>query len=114
MQSHSSAAFPLPPPAPPEAPERLPRASTNAPALTLLSQTPWVTPTEPWFNVSFGIGASEASVSGLHVSMTFYSRIDNGSQLQGAIGGTLDSAVLLRDADIPVRAPLALSRRRAA
>jgi hypothetical protein len=78
------------------------RASTNAPALTLLSQTPWVTPTAPWFNVSLGIGPSEASVSGLHVSMTFYSRIDNGSQLQDAIGGTLDSTVLLRDPDIPV------------
>ena len=47
------------------------RASADAPPLTLVSQTPWVTPAQPWFNVSLGIGASEGSASALHVSMTF-------------------------------------------
>jgi hypothetical protein len=34
--------------------------------------------------------------------MTFYSRLDNGSQLQQAISGTPDSTVLLRDSDVAV------------
>jgi Family of unknown function (DUF6049) len=78
------------------------RAPANAPALTLVSQSPVVTPTQPWFNVSLGIGAIPTSADGLHVSMTFYSRIDNGSQLQDAISGTFGGTVLERDTDIAV------------
>jgi hypothetical protein len=79
-------------------------ASAAAPPLTLVSQTTSVTPTQPWFNVSLAIGAAEGSASALHVSMTFYSRLDNSSQLQQAISGTPDSTVLHRDPDIAVTA----------
>ncbi|HEY6471904.1 MAG TPA: hypothetical protein VIY26_03360, partial [Acidimicrobiales bacterium] len=61
-----------------------------------------MTPAQPWFNVSLGMGATPASAGGLHVSMTFYSRVDNGSQLQDAVSGTFGGTVLERDTDIPV------------
>ncbi len=77
------------------------RVSTDAPALSLLSQTPWVTATQPWFNVAFGIGPSAGPATGLHVSLTFYGRLDDFSQLQQAIGGTPPTAELL-ESDIPV------------
>jgi hypothetical protein len=75
-------------------------AASSAP-LTLLSQTPWVTATAPWFNLSLGVGASAGAAEGLHVSITFYSRMENSSQLQEAINGTPSGSVLLRD-DVPV------------
>lgn len=78
------------------------RASADAPALALTGQTPWVTPSQPWFNVSLAIGASAASAGAPHVSMTFYSRIDSGSQLQEAISGMPGGTVLGRVPDVPV------------
>ncbi len=84
-------------------PEATARASADAPPLTLISQSPSsVTPAQPWFNVSLGIGAAEGPASGLQVSMTFYSRLDSSSQLQQALGGTPGGAVLLREPDIQV------------
>ena len=74
------------------------------PPLTLVSQTPWVTPAQPWFNLALGIGASEGSASGLHVSLTFYGRLDDASQLQQSIGGTPRATVLLRRARRPRQA----------
>src|ERR1700722_19184277 len=65
------------------APAAIARAAADAPPLTLISQTPSsVTPAQPWFNVSLGIGAAEGPASGLQVSMTFYSRVNTSSQLQ--------------------------------
>jgi hypothetical protein len=85
------------------APAAVARAAADAPPLTLISQTPSsVTPAQPWFNVSLGIGAAEGPASGLQVSMTFYSRLDSSSQLQQAIGGTPGGAVLLREPDIAI------------
>ena len=78
------------------------RPNADAPALALASQTPWVTPDAPWFDITLAVGAAEAPASGLHVSLTFFSRLDDSSQLQQAIGGTPPEAVLLRLSDIPV------------
>jgi hypothetical protein len=85
------------------APAAIARAAADAPPLTLISQTPSsVTPADPWFNVTLGIGASEGPASGLQVTMTFYSRVGSSSQLEQAIGGTPGGAVLLREPDIQV------------
>jgi hypothetical protein len=80
------------------------RAGVDAPPLALASQTPWVTPTQPWFNLAFAIGPSEGPASALHVSLTFYSRMDDESQLEQSISGTPQAAVLLRVPDVPVSA----------
>jgi len=66
--------------------------------LTLLSQSPFVTPSAPWFNISLGTSPAD---SGLHLSLTFYGRLDNGSQLQQAISGTPTTGVLGRVPSIP-------------
>jgi hypothetical protein len=78
------------------------RANSDAPALTLVSQTPWVTAAQPAFNLSLGVGAVAGPASQLHVSLTFYSRLDDASQLQQAIGGTPQTSVLLRVPNVPV------------
>jgi hypothetical protein len=80
------------------------RAAVDAPPLALASQTSWVTPAAPWFNLALEIGPSEAPAAGLHVGLTFYSRMDDESQLQQSIGGTPQGAVLLRVPDVPVSA----------
>ncbi len=79
-------------------------ATTSAPALTLLSQTPWVTPTQPWFNIALGVGSGDGPASELRVSLTFYGRMVDASQLQQAIGGAPTANTLLRDTDVPVTA----------
>ena len=86
------------------APGAATRPATDAPPLALASQTPWVTPDAPWFNIAFAVGAAQAPASGLHVSLTFYSRLDDSSQLQQAIAGTPPTATLLRLGDVPVSA----------
>ena len=86
------------------APGAATRPAAVAPPLALASQTPWVTPDAPWFNVAFAVGATQAPASGLHVSLTFYSRLDDSSQLQQAIAGTPPTATLLRLGNIPVSA----------
>ncbi len=81
-------------------------ASTNpaghGPLLTLVSQTPWITPTQPWFNIALGVSEAAGAVSSLHVNLTFYGRLDNGSELQQAENGTPTTSVLLHDDDVPV------------
>jgi Family of unknown function (DUF6049) len=74
----------------------------GGPPLTLVSQTPWITPVQPWFNLALGIGPAAGPASGLHVSLTFYARLDDSSQLQQAIGGSPPTTPLLRLADVPV------------
>jgi hypothetical protein len=68
----------------------------------LQSQTDWVTPDQPWFNVTVGVGASEGSAAALRVSVTYYARLDSASQLQQAINGTPGGNVLGRQPDVAV------------
>jgi hypothetical protein len=76
-------------------------AGTDRP-LTLVSQTPWVTPTQPWFNIALGVGSTLGDASTLRVSLTFYGRMIDASQLQQAIGGAPTANTLLREPDVPV------------
>jgi hypothetical protein len=82
------------------APEVVARATTDTPPLTLVSQTNWVTPDQPWFNLTVGVNASQGPAAGIRVSMTYYSRIQNASQLQQAIDGTPGGNVLGRYSDV--------------
>ncbi len=78
------------------------RAQRSSPPLTLVSQTPWVTPAQPWFNIVFGVSSSAGAASGLHVNVTFYGRLVDGSALQQAENGSPTGSALLRDDDIAV------------
>jgi hypothetical protein len=78
------------------------RAQSPAPALTLVDQTSSVTTAQPGFSISLAIGPSAGPASGLHVSLTFYSRLDDFSQLQQATSGTPQTSVLLRVPDVAV------------
>jgi hypothetical protein len=82
--------------------EAVARATTDTPPLTLVSQTNWVTPDQPWFNVTVGVRASEGSAAGLRVSVTYYSRLDSASQLQQAVEGSPGGSVLGRQPDVAV------------
>ncbi len=75
-------------------------AQPGAP-LTLLSQTPFVTPAQPWFSLALGVNPSAGSATGLHVSLIFYGRLDDDSQLQQSLNATPQGAVLHRS-DVPV------------
>ena len=86
------------------APGAVARAAADAPPLTLQTQTNWVTPDQPWFNMTVGIGASVGPVTGLRVSVTYYARLNGASQLQQAIEGSPGGAVLGRQPDVPVAA----------
>jgi hypothetical protein len=77
-------------------------ASGPSPALTLAAQTSWVTPAQPGFSISLAVGSAAGPVSGLHVGLTFYGRLDDSSQLQQAIAGTPQTNVLLRVPDVTV------------
>jgi hypothetical protein len=68
----------------------------------MVSQSNWVTPDQPWFNMTVGVGTSEGSPATLRVSITYYSRIDSESQLQQAINGSPGGNVLGRQPDIAV------------
>jgi hypothetical protein len=83
-------------------PEAAARGAAAAPPLSLVSQTNWVSPDKPWFNATVAIGASAGSAAGLRVSVTYYSRVDSGSQLQQAINGSPGGSVLGRQPDIAV------------
>jgi Family of unknown function (DUF6049) len=78
------------------------RSGVVAPPLTLLSQSPWVTPQQPWFNLSLGVGDASVPADQLHVSLTFYSRLDDESQFAQAVGAVPQKGVLLRMSDVPV------------
>jgi hypothetical protein len=74
---------------------------TGAP-LTLVSQTPWVTADQPWFNIDLAVSSAEGSANNLSVSLTFYPRVNDASDLQQAISGTPSSSPLRRVTGIPV------------
>ncbi len=75
----------------------------SSPPLTLVQQTPWVTPAQPWFNITFGVSPAAGPVSSLHVNLTFYGRLDNTSELQQAENGSPSTGALLHD-DVAVSA----------
>ena len=77
-------------------------ASSPAPLLSLTSQTPWVTADEPWFNIGLSVGEPASDAASLHVSLTFYSRIGDGSQFQQALGSTPQKSVLGRMPNVAV------------
>ncbi|HVT41989.1 MAG TPA: hypothetical protein VHD39_03315, partial [Acidimicrobiales bacterium] len=72
--------------------------------LTLVSQTPWVSAAQPWFNIDLGVGSSQGAASGLHVSLTFYGRLNDSSQVQQAISGNPPTESLGRSISVPVSA----------
>ena len=76
--------------------------AASAPVFTLTSQTQWVTPEAPWYSLALGVGPAAGAASDLHVAVTFYSRITDGSQLQEATNATPDLDVLTRVTSIPV------------
>ncbi len=78
------------------------QAGAGAPPLTLTSQTPWVSPTQPWFNLSLAVGDRGVPTGDLDVSLTFYSRIAYTSQFDQALGAVPQKGVLLRVPDVPV------------
>ncbi len=78
--------------------------SSGAPPLTLVSQTPWVTPAQPSFNIELGVSASAGSAGALHVNLTFYGRLVDGSDLQQAESGTPAGTALGHDNGIAVGA----------
>ncbi|HWE67026.1 MAG TPA: DUF6049 family protein [Acidimicrobiales bacterium] len=75
------------------------------PPLTLTFQTASVTPTAPWFTLDLGVGATSVPVGDLHLSITFYSRLSNDSQLQQATNATPQKTPLITVRDIPVSGP---------
>jgi hypothetical protein len=81
--------------------------SATVPALTLVSQSPWVTPTQPWFSLGVGIGSSAGPVSDLHASLTIYSRVEDPSQLEQATSSTPDKTPLERGIDLPLQSTAA-------
>ncbi len=81
-----------------------PRPASEAPLLTLLSQSSWVTPTQPWFNLALGVAPRAGPAADLHVSLTFYGRTNGGSQMQQAINGSPSENPLLHESDVPVSA----------
>jgi Family of unknown function (DUF6049) len=78
------------------------RPATGAPALVLTEQTPTVTSAAPWFSLALAVHQRGVPASQLSVSVTFYSRIGNDSELQQALGSTPDKRTYL---DLP---PLAV------
>jgi hypothetical protein len=78
--------------------------STARPPLTLVSQTPWVGASAPWFNLSLGVGETRIPASQLRVSLTFYGRVSDPSQFRQDAAGTPQNEVLQRVPDVPVAA----------
>jgi hypothetical protein len=78
--------------------------ATAAPDLALVSQTQWVTPTAPWYTLALAVAPAAGSAADLHVSVTVYSRIGDGAQLQQATNGTPDKSTLAHVSSIPVTA----------
>lgn len=86
------------------APGRAGARTAGGPAVALVDQTPWVTPSAPWFNLSVGVSRANGSLSGLAVDVTIFSRIETASQLQQDTGTTPDKGVLTTVNGLPVTA----------
>ncbi len=72
--------------------------------LVLVSQTPWVTADQPWFNIALAVSPAEGAAGDLSVNLTFYGRITDGSDLQQAMSGTPSSSPLKHLTGLPVSA----------
>jgi hypothetical protein len=72
-----------------------------------MAQSTWITPQQPWFNLSVAVGEAAVPADQLHVNLTFYNRLDNGSQFAQAAGGVPQKGVLGRLSDLPVTEGLA-------
>src|ERR1700722_15467919 len=70
------------------------RAASAGPDLALDSQTPWVTPTAPWFSLSLGVGDEAVQIGDLHIELTFFSRIDDATELAQSTNALPDKSVL--------------------
>jgi hypothetical protein len=68
----------------------------------LASQTPWVTSAQPWFNIAVGVSPAAGPAAQLHVNLTFYGRMNSGSQLQQAISGSPSGSTLLHENGVAV------------
>src|ERR1039457_3462125 len=77
------------------------------PDLSLVSQTQWVTPAAPWFSLALAAGSQAGSAADLHVSVTMYGRITDGSQFEQAANGVPEEEVLTRVPDFGVTATAA-------
>ena len=88
--------------APPAGAVQLARA--GGPSLVLQSQTPWVTPDSPWFHLSLGVSPAAGDAGALSVSLTFYERITDASDLQQSIGSAPNSSPLKHEPPLPVAA----------
>ena len=77
------------------------------PELSLVSQTQWVTPAAPWFSLALAAGSQAGSAADLHVSVTMYGRITDGSQFEQAANGVPEEEVLTRVPDVGVTATAA-------
>jgi hypothetical protein len=75
--------------------------SSGAP-MVLSSQTPWVTADQPWFNLLVDVSPGAGAPSSLSVSLSYYGRLVDGSDLQQAISGTPSGTPLLRETGIPI------------
>jgi Family of unknown function (DUF6049) len=78
------------------------QARAGGPALVLSAQTPWVTADQPWFNLAAGVSPGVGAASSLSVSISYYGRVVDGSDLQQAIAGTPSGTPLLREPPIPL------------
>jgi hypothetical protein len=77
------------------------QARAGGAPLVLVSQTPWVSPAQPWFNIDLGVSPTEGAANSLQVVLTFYGRFGDGSDLQQALSGT-PSGTPLSHVDVPV------------
>ena len=82
-------------------------AAAAGPALTLGSETPWLTPDAPWFDLSFGVGEAAVPIDDLHVELTFYGRIDDASQLEQDLSSVPPGRDELMHVSVPVTASAA-------
>jgi hypothetical protein len=80
------------------------QARVGGAPLLLVSQTPWVSPDQPWFNIALAVSPTAGAASDLSVSLTFYERITSASDLQQATSGTPRSTPLKHVTGLPVSA----------
>jgi hypothetical protein len=78
------------------------QARTGGAPVVLVSQTPWVSAAQPWFNLDLGVSPSEGAASSLQVNLTFYGRFDDDSDLQQAMSGPPSGTPLAHVDDVPV------------
>jgi hypothetical protein len=68
----------------------------DVPPLTLDAQTDWVQASAPWFSLTLGVGDDGIPASQLKVSLTFFDRINDFSQLEQDTGSEPQNKVLAR------------------